>query len=102
MVDFHLLGKVLLQPLILVYLVHDEQEGVLPGYLYTGLTVFPVVEPSLRPPAYARLVRIDADYPRDVETLDNNVKSFQGIDDAAARYGFVTGFFFNPSSQVEG
>ena len=91
----------LLQPLVLVYLVHDEKQSVLPGYLHAGLSVLPVVEPCLRPPPDSGLVGIDADDPRDVEALDNDVKSLQGIDDAAARYGFVMGFFFNPSSQVE-
>ena len=100
-VDLHLFWEVFFQPLILVYPIHDEEEGALTGDLHAGLPVFPVVEPGLRPPTDTCLVGIDADDSRDIETLDYDVQVLQWIDDAAVRYGLVIGFFFNPSSQVD-
>ena len=101
MVDLHLPGEVLLQPLIFLHLIPDEEDGVLAGNLHAGLAVLPVVEPRLRPPADARLVRIDAHGPRDVEALDDDVQVLQRIHETAVRYGLPVGFFFTPSSHVD-
>ena len=79
----------------------DEKEGAFPRYLHAGLTVLPVVEPGLGPPADARLVRIDADSTGDVEALYLDIEIFQRVNDAAVLYGLVAGFFFTPSSHVD-
>ena len=100
-VDLHLLGEVVLQPLVLLHLVVDEEESVLPRYLHAGLAVLPVVEPGLGPPADARLVRIDADSTGDVEALYLDLEILQRVDDATVLYGLVAGFFFTPSSHVD-
>ena len=100
MIDFHLLWEVLLQPFVFFYILIDE--------LYRQLTVdfdgcftrLAVVEPRLRPPADTRLVRIDADGPRDVEALDVYFQFGKWVYQAAAGYGFVIGFFFTASLMV--
>ena len=89
------------QPLVLLHPVVDEEKRALPRNLHAGLTVLPVVEPGLRPPAYTRLVRIDAYRARYVEALHLDLKILQRVDDTAILYGLVAGFFFNPSSHVD-
>lgn len=70
MQNFHLLGEILLQPLVLSDVVTDELHGKLPRYLHSPFSLALSVEPRLRPPDDAVLVGIYADCPLDVETLD--------------------------------
>ena len=100
-IDLHLLGKELSKPLVLVDVVEDELYGLLAFYLHTGFTEFVVIEPCLCPPAYSGAVGIDADEPRNVETLNVNVKFCKWVDDVATAYGLLTLFFFIPSTLVE-
>ena len=74
MKDFHLLGEIFLQPLVLLNVVTNELDGKLPRYLYSSLALALPIEPRLCPPDDAVLVGIYADSPLDVEALDINVK----------------------------
>lgn len=74
MIDCHLLGKVFLQPLVIIHMVVDETEGILKLYLHGCLTDLAVVEPCLGEPSDSCLVTIDADKTRDVKALDVDVQ----------------------------
>lgn len=74
MKDFHLLGEIFLQPLVLLDVVTNELDGKLPRYLYGSLALVLSIEPRLCPPDDAVLVGIYADSPLNVKTLDINVK----------------------------
>ena len=100
-IDFHLFREVLLKPFVLVYLVPDEGKCHLSGYLYACLSVLAVVEPCLCPPAQTDLVRIDANCPWYIETLDCYIKVCKRINQTTVRYCFVVGFFFTSSFQEE-
>ena len=100
-VHLHLPGKERFEPCVLFDAVLDEANRLFPFDLHRGFPFLPVVEPGFRPPADADPVGIDADNPRYVETLDVDVQFRQRIDDAAARYGFVTKFFFTSPPIVE-
>ena len=100
-IHFHLLGKELSEPLVLVNAVEDELYGLLPFYLYTGFTQFVVVEPCLCPPTHSGAVGINADQSRNVETLNVYVEFGKWVDDVATAYGLLTFFFFIPSALVE-
>ena len=79
MVDAHLLGVIAFQPGIFANLTLDELDGHLTGYLNNILTVLPIVEPCLRPPADSGIVRIDARDTGNVETPDNDAEVLQRI-----------------------
>lgn len=81
MKDSHLLGKELLQPLVLLDVIVDELDGELSRDLDGPLSFLPAVEPCLRPPHDTVAVGINADPSLDVETLDVNLKVGKGIDD---------------------
>ena len=101
MVNFHLLGKKLFEPCVLLDVVLNEAYGLFPFDFHRGFPFLPVVEPSLRPPAYAGPVRIDGNDSRYVETLDVDVQFRQRVDDSAMSYGFVMKFFFTSPLIVE-
>ena len=101
MKNFHLLGIIFLQPLVLLDVVTNELDGKLPRYLYGSLTLAFSIEPCLCPPDDAVLVGIYADCPLDVETLDINVKVLEWVDDALAFYSPVNSFFFSSSDMEE-
>lgn len=101
MENFHLLGEIFLQPLVLFDVVTNELDGKLPRYLYGSLALALSIEPSLCPPDDAVLVGIYADSPLDVETLDINVKVLEWVDDALAFYSPVNNFFFSSSDMDE-
>ena len=101
MIDFHLLGIVFFQPLVLLTVVVDEAYGNLLLYLNGGLAAFAVVEPCLDPPSDARTVGIDADNPWNVKALHVNLQSSQRIDESAGGYGFFKSFFFTSSLMLE-
>ena len=101
MENFHLLGEIFLQPLILLYVVTNEFDGKFPRYLYGSLTLALSIEPSLCPPNDAVLVGIYADSSLDVEILDINVKVLEWVDDALAVYSPVNNFFFSSSDMDE-
>jgi hypothetical protein len=100
-VNLHLLGKELIEPLVLVDAVEDELYGLLAFYLHTGFTQFVVVEPRFRPPTHSGAVGIDTDEARNVETLNVDVEFGKWVDDVATSYGLLTFFFFIPSVLVE-
>lgn len=101
MIDLHLLGEVLLQPLVFLYLVTDEHDGQLTAYLNTGFTFLAVVEPCLSPPSDTSLVGENAYSPWNVEALHLNVQVCQRVDLTTVDYGLLVCFFFNSSGQVE-
>ena len=101
MKDFHLLGEIFLQPLVLLDVVTNEIDGTLPRYLYGSLALVLSIEPRLCPPDDAVLVGIYADSPLNVETLDINVKVLEWVDDALAFYSPVNNFFFSSSDMDE-
>lgn len=101
MIDLHLLGKVLLQPLVFLYLVTYEHDGQLTAYLHTGFTFLAVVEPCLSPPSDTCLVWKNAYSPRYVEALHLNVQVCQRVDLTTVGYGLLVCFFFNSSGHVE-
>lgn len=101
MVHFHLLGEELFEPGILFDMVLNEEYRLFPFDLHRGFPFLPVVEPRFRPPADSGTVGIDRDDSRYVEALDVNVQFRQRVDDTAARYGFVTKFFFTSPPIVE-
>ena len=94
MIDLHLLGEVLFEPFVLLDVLVDELDGKLTVYLYGGFAFLAVVEPCFRPPPDSALVGIDADESRDVETLDVYFQFGKWINESAAGYCFVIGFFF--------
>ena len=79
MKNFHLLGKELFQPLILLDVIVDEFDGQCPANLYGSFSFLASVEPSLCPPHDTVPVRINADRPLDVETLDVYLKVGQWV-----------------------
>lgn len=79
MEDFHLLGKELFQPLILLYVIMDELNGQCPRNLYGSFPFLASVEPSFRPPYDAVPVWIYADRPLYVETLNVYLKVSQRV-----------------------
>ena len=95
MYDLHLLGKELLQPLVLLYVIVDELDGERTGHLDGTLPLLPSVEPGFRPPHDAVLVRIDAHKPLDVEALDVYLKVSKRVDDSLTFYSPVSSFFFS-------
>ena len=101
MKDFHLLGEIFLQPLVLLDVVTNELDGKLPRYLYGSLALVLSIEPRLCPPDDAVLVGIYADSPLNVETLDINVKVLEWVDDALAFYSPVNNCFFSSSDMDE-
>ena len=101
MENFHLLGEIFLQPLVLFDVVTNELDGKLPRYLYGSLTLAFSIEPCLCPPDDTVLVGIYADCPLNVETLDINVKVLEWVDDALAFYSPVNNFFFSSSDMDE-
>ena len=101
MVHLHLLGEKLFEPRVLFDIVVNETYRLFPLDFYRGFPFLPVVEPSLRPPAYAGPVRIDRNDSRYVETLDVDVQFRQRVDDSAMSYGFVMKFFFTSPLIVE-
>ena len=101
MKDFHLLGKIFLQPLVLLDIVTNELDGKFPRYLYGSLSLALSIEPRLCPPDDTVLVGIYADCPLNVETLDINVKVLEWVNDALAFYSPVNNFFFSSSDMDE-
>ena len=79
MEDFHLLGKELFQPFIFLYIIMDELNGQCSCNLYGSFSFLASVEPSLCPPHDTVPVRINADRPLDVETLDVYLKVGQWV-----------------------
>ena len=79
MKNFHLLGKELFQPLILLDVIVDELDGERTGYLNGSLPLFSSVEPGFRPPYDAVPVGIDTDRPLNIEALDVNLKVSQRV-----------------------
>lgn len=100
-IDLHLLGEMLLEPLVLLYLVVDEHQGKMPGDLYACLTLLAVVEPCLGPPPYARLVREDAHDARNVKALYLDVEVCKRVNQPSIGYGLLVCFFFTSSLQLE-
>ena len=72
-VGLHLVGIVLLEPLVFLYQVVDEEDGVLDCYLNGMFACFGVVEPGLGEPLYAKTVRVDAGNTWNVKGLDVDV-----------------------------
>lgn len=101
MKNLHLLGEILLQPLVLPDVVTDELDGKLPRYLHSPFSLALSVEPRLRPPDDAVFVGIYTDCPLDVETLDINVEVLERVYDALAFYSPVNSFFFSNSDMEE-
>ena len=101
MENFHLLGEIFLQPLVLFDVVTNELDGKLPRYLYGSLALALSIEPSLCPPHDAVLVGIDTDSALDVEALDVEVEIGKRVDDALAFYGEVKSFFLSSSLMLE-
>ena len=85
MIDLHLLGKMLLQPAVLVNPVVQEEDGSLPGDFHRRLALIPVVEPCLGPPTDTGPVGIDADDSRYVEVLYVDVQPGQRVDGTVRR-----------------
>ena len=79
MEDFHLLGKELFQPLILLYVIVDELNGQRPCNLYGAFPFLASVEPSFRPPYDAVPVWIYADRPLNIKALDVYLKVGQRV-----------------------
>ena len=100
-VNLHLLGKELGEPLVLVDAVEDELYSLLSFYLHTGFPQFVVVEPCLCPPTHSGAVGIDTDQSRNIETLDVDVEFGEWVYEVAIAYGLLTLFFFIPSALVE-
>lgn len=101
MVNFHLPGIKLFKPYIFLNPGMDETDGLFPFYFHRCLSLFPVVEPGLRPPADSCPVGIDGDDSRNVEALDVDVQFLQRVDDTVTGYGFVMKFFFTSPPIVE-
>ena len=101
MKNFHLLGKELFQPLILLDVIVDEFDGQCPTYLYSPFSFLTSVEPGFRPPAYARPVRIDSHLPLDVEAPHVDVKVGKRVYDSGGGDGFVIAFFLLDSSMAD-
>ena len=78
---FHLLGKILREPFVLVDAVEDKLDGLLPFNLHRTFSNFMVVEPRLRPPPHSGTVGIDAYHAWDVERLDVDVEFGERVDD---------------------
>ena len=97
MKDFHLLGKELFQPLVLLDVIMNELDGERPRYLNCSFPFLSPVEPCLRPPNNAVSVRIDTDCPLDVEALNVYFKVGQRIEYTLAFYSPVNSFFFSIS-----
>ena len=97
MIDCHLLGKVFLQPLVIVHMVVDETEGILKLYLHGCLTDLTVVEPCLSEPSDSCLVTIDADETRDVKALNIYIKRGKRIYELTVSYRLGLYFFFTSS-----
>ena len=97
MIDSHLLGKVFLQPLVIVHMVVDETEGILKLYLHGCLTDLTVVEPCLSEPSDSCLVTIDADETRDVKALNIYIKRGKRIYELTVSYRLGLYFFFTSS-----
>lgn len=97
---FHLSREVFFQPFVLLHVVLKEPHGLFAFYLHRRFSFVTVVEPCLRPPAYAEAVWIDGDDSRDVETLDVDVQFRQRVDGSFVGYCFATEFFFKPSPAV--
>ena len=95
MKDFHLLGKELFQPLVLLDVIMNELDGQCPCYLYGSFSFLSPVEPGFRPPHDAVLVGIDADHPLDVEALDVYLKVGKGVENSLTFYSPVSSFFFS-------
>lgn len=79
MKNFHLLGKELFQPLILLDVIVDEFDGQCPTYLYGPFSFLTSVEPGFRPPYDAVPVGIYTDRPLNIEALDVNLKVGQRV-----------------------
>ena len=97
MIDCHLLGKVFLQPLVIIHMVMDETECVLKLNLHGSLTDLTVVEPSLGEPSDSCLVTIDADETRDVKALNIYIKRGKRIYELTVNYRLGLYFFFTSS-----
>ena len=80
-VHFHLLGEILCEPFVLIDVVEDKLDGLLPFYLHRTFSNLVVVEPRLRPPPHSGTVGIDADHSWDVERLNVDVKFGERVDD---------------------
>ena len=100
-INFHLLGEVLLQPFILLNLVTDEHDGKLTVYLNTGFAFLAVVEPRLSPPSDTGLVGEYAYCPWNVEALNFNIQVCQRVNLTTVGYSLLECFFFNSSGHVE-
>lgn len=79
MKDFHLLGKELFQPLVLLDVIVNELDGQSPCYLYGSFSFLASVEPGFRPPYDAVPVGIYTDRPLNVEALDVYLKVSQRV-----------------------
>ena len=79
MKDFHLLGKELFQPFVLLDVIMNELDGQCPCYLYGSFSFLSPVEPGFRPPYDAVPVGIDTDRPLNIETLDVYLKVSQRV-----------------------
>ena len=89
MVHFHLLGKELLTPFILVDVVPNEADGLLSGNLNARFSFLMVVDPKLSPPSYQGSVGIYTDKSGYVEALYLNVQSCQWVDEQSVSKGFI-------------
>ena len=105
MVNLHLSGEILLQPFVLNNVVIDKRYCLEPCNLHCRLAFLLVVKPSLSPPVYAELVRVDADFSGDVESLNIYVKVGEGVDNLTTRRtDYIippSMFFFSASPHVD-
>ena len=101
MVSLPLLGIIFLQPQVLLKIPCHEANGKRTCYLHRCLAFLAVVDPQLRPPPDAALVRIDGDEPWDVEALNVDVKIHKGVNESAFGISLVNYFFFTSGAREE-
>lgn len=101
MVSLHLLRIIFLQPQVLLEIPSHEANGKRTCYLHRSLSFHAVVDPQLRPPTDAALVRIDGDKPGDVEALDVDVKIRKWVNESAFGISLVNYFFFTSGASEE-
>lgn len=87
MVGFHLRGKILFKPLVLLDKVADEVYGYLSLNLYGGFAVLGVVEPCLGEPSDTEAVGIDAHLSWDIKALNVDVPVGKGVNQSLTQYG---------------
>lgn len=101
MIGLHLLRIIFLQPQVLLEIPCHEANGKRACYLHRCLSFLAIVDPQLRPPTDAALVRIDGDEPGDVETLNVDVKIRKWVNEPAVGISLVNYFFFTSGASEE-